>query len=77
MVTALDVATAAATDAIEDIARDVAVTEPVTVSADALLSEAARGMVEHRVNHLLVTDADGRPAGVVSTDVARCIAATG
>ena len=77
VVTALDVAAAAATDAIEDVARDFAATGPVTVSADTLLSEAARVMVEHQVNHLLVADADGRPAGVVSTsDVARRFAAT-
>jgi CBS domain-containing protein len=77
VVTALDVATASATEAIDDVARDVAVTEPVTVSADTPLSEAARVMAEHQVNHLLVADADGRPAGIVSTtDVARHFAAT-
>ena len=47
------------------------------MSADTLLSEAARVMVEHQVNHLLVADADGRPASVVSTtDVARRFAPT-
>lgn len=72
VVTALDIAAAAATNAIEDVARDVAATEPVTVQGDAPLSEAARVMVEHQVNHLLVEDAGGRPIGIVSTsDVAR------
>lgn len=72
VVTALDVAAAAATNATDDVARDVAATEPVTVNADTPLSEAARVMVEHQVNHLLVEDADGHPVGIVSTsDVAR------
>ncbi|MGH2941631.1 MAG: CBS domain-containing protein [Solirubrobacteraceae bacterium] len=76
VVTTLDVAAAAATDAIEHVAREVAATEPVTVSADMPLSEAARVMVEHQVNHLLVADTDGRPAGIVSTtDIARRFAA--
>jgi CBS domain-containing protein len=66
VVTALDVATAAATDAVEDVARDVAATEPVTISADTPLSEAARVMVEHPVNHLLVADPDGRPDATTS-----------
>ena len=72
VVTALDVAAAAAQDATEDVARQVAATAPVTVNVDTPLSDAARVMVEHQVNHLLVLDAGGRPAGVVSTsDVAR------
>jgi CBS domain-containing protein len=76
VVTPLDVAAAAATDAVEDVARDVAATEPVTISAGTPLSEAARVMVEHQVNHLLAADPDGRPAGVVSTsDIARLFAA--
>ena len=72
VVTALDVAAAAATNATDDVARDVAATEPATVTGDTPLSEAARIMVEHQVNHLLVEDGDGRPVGIVSTsDVAR------
>jgi CBS domain-containing protein len=75
VVTALDIAAAAAAQAIGDVARDVAATEPVVVSADTPLAEAARVMSEHQVNHLLVADADGRPAGIVSTsDVARSFA---
>lgn len=79
VVTALDIAAAALTDATERVARDFAVAEPVTVSAEALLPEAARVLVEHQVNHLLVADADpdGRPTGVVSTtDVVRRFAAS-
>lgn len=72
VVTALDVAAAAATNATEEVARHVAAGEPVTVNVDTPLSEAARVMVEHQVNHVLVVDADGRPAGIVSTsDVVR------
>jgi CBS domain-containing protein len=75
VVTALDLATAAAEAG--DVARDVAATEPVVVEADTPLSEAARIMVEHQVNHLLVTGADGSPVGVVSTtDVARSLASS-
>lgn len=71
VVTSLDVAAAASTGAIGDIARDVAGTEPVTVDEDTPLSEAARIMVEHQVNHLLVADRAGHPLGIVSTsDVA-------
>lgn len=77
VVTALDIAAAAVAGATKHVARDFAVAGPVTVSADALLPEAARVLVEHQVNHLLVADADGRPAGVVSTtDVVRRFAAT-
>jgi CBS domain-containing protein/GNAT superfamily N-acetyltransferase len=76
VVTALDLAAAAATATSDGSARDIAATEPVRVSPDMPLSEAARVMVEHQVNHVLVADADGRPAGVVSTaDVARGVAA--
>lgn len=77
VVTALDVAAAAATDAIEDVARDVAATEPVVIDAETPLTEAARVMVEHQVNHLLVADAGGFPVGIVSTsDIAACFGAT-
>lgn len=75
VVTALDLAAAAATDATERVARDIAATAPVTATADMPLPVAARVMVEHQVNHLIVADADGRPAGIVSTiDIARSFA---
>jgi CBS domain-containing protein len=68
VVTALDIAAAAATGhTIALVARDVATTAAVTASVDMSLPDAARAMVEHQVNHLLVADADGRPAGIVST----------
>ena len=74
--TALDIVAAAATEGTDDVAREVAATEPVTISVFMLLSEAARVMVEHQVNHVLVADSGGRPVGVVSTgDVARHFAA--
>lgn len=77
VITALDIAAAAAEDATEAVARDVALHEPITVSAEAPLSEAARVMAERQVNHLVVSDAAGRPAGIVSTaDVARCFGAS-
>jgi CBS domain-containing protein len=75
VVTALDLALAGVDGA--DAARDVAATEAALVAADAPLAEAARMMVEHQVDHLLVAGADGRPAGVVSTtDVARSLVAS-
>ena len=50
--------------------------EPVTVSGDAPVQEAARLMSEHGVSHLLVVQgASGYPAGVVSTlDIASAYA---
>jgi CBS domain-containing protein len=76
VVTSLDVAAAAAADAVDEVAREAATAEPVTVAADAPLSEAARIMVDHRISHVLVVDGEGRPAGIVSTaDVARSFAA--
>jgi CBS domain-containing protein len=75
VVTALDLAAAAATDAVELVARDIAATDPVTTTTDTSLSLAARKMAEHQVDHLLVLDTDDRPSGVVSTiDVARSLA---
>jgi len=71
VVTALDIAAAAATGPTESVARDIAATEPVTVSVFMSLSEAARVMVEHQVNHVLVADSGGQPVGVVSTTDAR------
>jgi CBS domain-containing protein len=75
VVTALDLAAAAATDSVDLVARDIAATAPVTTTGDTPLPVAARNMAEHQVNHLLVLDADGRPAGIVSTiDLARTFA---
>ncbi|MBV8713227.1 MAG: CBS domain-containing protein [Solirubrobacterales bacterium] len=72
----LDVAAAVARGEAEATARSTSHREPVTVSSDAPLQEAARLMSEHRVSHLLVVEgASGYPAGVLSTlDVARAYA---
>jgi predicted transcriptional regulator len=40
--------------------------KPITVSADAAISEVARQMVEHKIHHVVVTDR-GEIAGVVSS----------
>lgn len=50
------------------VARDIAATEPVRVSTDDRLEQAAQLMVDHQVEHLIVVGArDGRPVGVLST----------
>ena len=72
----LDVAAAVARGEDETTARSASHREPVTVSSDAPVQEAARLMSEHRVSHLLVVEgASGYPAGVLSTlDLARVYA---
>jgi CBS domain-containing protein len=76
VVTSLDVAAAAAAGAVDEVAREAATAEPVTVAADAPLSAAARIMLDNGISHVLVVGGDGRPAGIVSTaDVARSFAA--
>jgi CBS domain-containing protein len=55
-------------------ARELAATEPVTISPAASLDEAVRAMEEHDVTHLVVVD-EARPVGVLSTlDVAGVLA---
>jgi CBS domain-containing protein len=67
IITALDVVAAAATGQ-EPSAREVAVTEVLTVSAGERLDHAAQLMAEHQLSHLIVTDAaSGVPSGVLST----------
>ena len=39
---------------------------PRTIGADALAAEAVQMMQEHRIQGLLVTDEDGRLAGVLN-----------
>jgi CBS domain-containing protein len=53
-------------------AREVAGTEPLTISPDEPLRAAAQLMIEHGVSHLVVVDgAGGYPVGVLSAlDVA-------
>ncbi len=67
---------AAAVAGDELTARQVACTEPLTVSADESLERAAQLMTEHAVGHLVVLDAaSGYPVGVVSTlDIASALA---
>ncbi len=47
-------------------ARDVMTSPAVTVTPDATIVEAARLMDRHRIKRLLVVDADGRLAGIVT-----------
>jgi CBS domain-containing protein len=57
-------------------AGELAVTSPLALSEDAGLERAASLMVEHDATHVVVVDAAGTPAGVVSTlDVLRILAA--
>lgn len=76
IVTALDVAAAAATD-MELTAGQAAATEVVTVLASDSLERAAHVMVEHGVSHVVVIDAvSGHPAGILSAlDIAAAYAA--
>jgi CBS domain-containing protein len=76
VVSVLDVAAAAARGDDQATARS-ATSEPITVSADASVQDAARLMSNHGVSHLVVVEgASGYPAGVISTlDVASVYAA--
>ncbi len=58
---------AAAADAIDETAGEAAATEVVTVQSTASVDEAARIMVEHSVDHLIVVEtSSGHPCGVLS-----------
>lgn len=71
----LDVLRAVDAGGVDDPAREIAATELVTVSAAESLAHAARMMVQHEVTHLVVLDAEGEPAGVLSSlDLANAIA---
>jgi CBS domain-containing protein len=55
--------------------RDLMEAEPVTISPDDTLHEAAQRMVDHNVNRLPVVDPSGAVAGVISrADVVRALA---
>jgi CBS domain-containing protein len=59
----------------EPDAGTMAATPAVSVEATAPLADAVGLMFEHGVTHLVVTDADARPIGVLSTlDVAGVVA---
>ena len=68
----LDVVAAAAQGEDRRTAREAAGREPLTISSDAPVRDAARLMSDRAVSHLVVVDsASGYPAGVISTlDVA-------
>jgi CBS domain-containing protein len=72
VVSVLDVAAAAARGDDQITAREAAGSEPLTVSSDASVHDAARIMSQQGVSHLVVVEgASGYPAGVISTlDVA-------
>jgi arabinose-5-phosphate isomerase len=45
---------------------------PVTIGADKLAAEVLLVLEQHRIDDLVVTDADGKPLGVVdSQDLSR------
>lgn len=67
---------AAAADAEDATALQVAATEPLSISTAEPLHRAAQMMAEHGTSHLVVVDASsGYPSGVLSTlDVAAAYA---
>jgi len=71
VVSDLDVAAAIASGG-EPSALQMAATEPLVISSDESMSQAAQLMAEHGVAHLVVLDrASGYPIGILSTlDVA-------
>jgi CBS domain-containing protein len=67
VVSDLDVITATANGS-QPTAREMAATEPLTVSANSPVRQAAQLMAEHGVSHLVVRDpASGQPIGILST----------
>jgi CBS domain-containing protein len=74
-ITVAQIAVAAA-DAIDESAGEAATTEVVTVLSTASVDDAARIMVEHSVDHLIVIDpSSGHACGVLSgLDVAAAYA---
>lgn len=74
IVSDIDLMRAAAAGRLDEEAGQAAATEIVTVDLEANVEQAAQAMAEHECAHLLVTGADGRPRGILSTlDVARAI----
>ena len=65
-VTVADIAAAAAGD-IDEAAGQAAATEIVTIPSSESVDTAARLMVEHSIDHLIVVDAaHGHPSGILS-----------
>ncbi|HMP79973.1 MAG TPA: CBS domain-containing protein [Pirellulaceae bacterium] len=55
--------------------RELMVHDPITVSGDDPVQEAARLMAHHRIHHLPVLDREGILIGIISSlDIARCVA---
>lgn len=55
--------------------RELMTHDPLTISADESVVEAARLMAQHRIHHLPVVDREGLVVGFVSSlDIARCVA---
>jgi CBS domain-containing protein len=79
VVTDLDLVRALGDGREDAVAADVAVTEALCIDAADPLDDVARQLCMRGVTHAIVTDAAGRPCGVVSTwDVLRVLAcATG
>jgi CBS domain-containing protein len=75
VVTDLDVVRALAVGLDDAVAADLAATEPLCVDGDDRLDDVARRLREHSISHVIVTDAERCPCGVISTlDVLRIVA---
>ena len=75
VLTTLDIIAATRAAGSDQRVADLDTGEPVTVAAGQTMADAARLMTERGADHLLVLDASGRPAGMVSTlDVAHVAA---
>ncbi len=75
IVTAGDLMATAGTPRERLTAGEVAATDFATIDAHARLEDAVDLMRRHGVDHLVVRDERGRPAGMVSSlDVAGCLA---
>jgi len=73
--TDVDIVRALAAGFDDATAADIAGTEPLCVESSDSLDDIAHRLCEHAVSHIIVTDATGRPCGVISTlDVLRVVA---
>jgi CBS domain-containing protein len=75
VISSADLLQVAGTERERSSAGEVAATQFVSIGADATLEEAAQQMRDHKVEHSVVVDSRGRPAGMLSTlDVAGALA---
>jgi CBS-domain-containing membrane protein len=59
----------------EDAVRKIMTRDPVTVNPDTPIRSLARQMIDARIHHVVVTDEDKKPMGVVSsTDIVAAVA---